>query len=399
MQPEEASVLMFGWELPPFNSGGLGVACYGLARGLSKRGVSVSFGLPKPLPAHIAFMRLMDYSSPGFEVTGINSHLVSYQTNQHYLKAKPKWAGIHGKDIYEEAHLFARKAEAWSKVTPHNLIHAHDWMSYPAAMRASKVSGKPFLAHVHATEFDRTGGYVDERIAGVEYHGLKSADHIIAVSNYTKDTISKHYSISPTKISVVHNGIDTKDFEPISLRTIFPEDHVVLYVGRLTFQKGVKYFLEAAAKVLEEVPNTIFLVVGDGDMYQQHILEAAGLRIGHRVIFTGFLGGDQLRSAYQMADVFVMPSVSEPYGLVALEAIASGTPTIISKQSGVAETIQHVFKLDFWDTNKMASTIEQALLFPNQARDFNRLAQIELGKLSWDQSAAKTLAIYQQFLA
>jgi glycosyltransferase involved in cell wall biosynthesis len=272
-------------------------------------------------------------------------------------------------------------------------------MTYPAGIRSAKKSAKPFVAHVHATEFDRTGGSVDQRIAELEYQGLTAADHVIAVSNYTKDTIVNKYAISKDKISVVHNGVDVMDFEPLNIKKIFPNHQIVLYVGRLTFQKGVEYFLQAASRVSQAHPNTIFLVVGDGDMYQKHVLEAASLGIGNKVIFTGFLQGDQLKTTYQMADAFVMPSVSEPYGIVALEAIASGVPTVISKQSGVSETLGNVYKADFWDIEALSQHINSILTYPTQARLVSELAKSEVRQLTWNQAAQKTLSIYKQVLA
>jgi glycogen synthase len=254
------------------------------------------------------------------------------------------------------------------------------------------------VAHVHATEFDRTGGSVDPRIADLEYRGLTAADKVIAVSQYTKDVIAKHYSIAPQKIAVVHNGIDPVEFTPVDVRQVFPHDKIVLYVGRLTFQKGVDHFLKAAREVLIHRPDTVFLIVGDGDMYHQLIMEAAGHGIAHRVIFTGFMSGDKLRAMYHMADAFVMPSISEPYGLVALEAIASGVPTIISKQSGVSETIRHVHKVDFWDINKMAGAICRVLDYPAQSQEMVRLAKKELQRNTWDRAAQKTLSVYQSLI-
>jgi glycosyltransferase involved in cell wall biosynthesis len=391
-------VLMFGWELPPYNTGGLGVACYGLAKSLSHQGVNIAFGLPRQLPVNLPFMKVMDHPLRGVQVVAINSLLQAYMGQKDYYHAHTKYSPMpfYGGSIYHEAMRFADLGVEWSKQVPHTLIHAHDWMSYPAGQRASKVSRKPWIAHVHATEYDRTGGNLDNRIAEVEYQGLHDADHIITVSNYTKETVHKYYSIPKDKISVVHNGVDLEEFKPATIREIFPNDHIVLYVGRLTFQKGVEYFIRAAKEVLAVHPNTVFLVVGNGDMYQQHVMESASLRIGNRIIFTGFLNGDKLRSVYQMSDVFVMPSVSEPYGIVALEAIASGIPAIISKQSGVSETINSVYKVDFWDTHKMARYINTVLSYPAHAGELNRLAKQEASLLTWERAAHQTLAVYQE---
>lgn len=394
---------MFGWELPPYNTGGLGVACYGLARGLVDQGVGISFALPRKLSATVPFMQVLDHSLQGLEVTAINSLLQSYMDRREYaalnLEVRNEFMKMYGGNLYEESMRFADMAASWSKSTPHQIVHAHDWMTYPAGMRAARMGGKPWVAHVHATEYDRTGGNVDPRIAEIEYQGLNSADQVITVSNYTKDIIGRYYAIPQDKITVVHNGVDLVDFSPADIRRVFPNDKIVLYVGRLTFQKGVDYFLESARKVLSIHPDTVFLVVGNGDMYQHLIMQAARLGISQRVIFTGFLTGDKLRAVYQMADVFVMPSVSEPYGLVALEAIASGTPVIISKQSGVSETIKNVYKVDFWDTEKIANNINAVFEHPSLASEMVSMAKKEAAQLTWEKAALKTKSVYQNLLA
>lgn len=392
-------VLMLGWELPPHNTGGLGVACYGLTKGLSNQGVNVNFGLPRQLPRRIPFMNVMDHPLKGVSITAINSLLQAYMDRQSYqVQSSQIGKHVYATDLYTESLRFADLASDWSATTSHDVVHAHDWMTYPAGIKASKKSGKPLIAHIHATEYDRTGGNVDPRIAHIEYQGFESADQIIAVSHYTKSIVVDKYAIKPDKITVVHNGIDFNDFQPMQIRKIFPNQKVVLYVGRLTYQKGVEYFLASAAQVLQKYPDTVFVVTGDGDMYQQHVLQAANMGIGSRVLFTGFLQGDKLRSVYQMADVFVMPSVSEPYGIVALEAIASGVPAIISYQSGVAESLEHVYKADFWDTHKIADHITTILAYPRQASEMTQLAQKEAKRLTWDKAAARTMSVYQQVL-
>lgn len=393
---------MFGWELPPNNTGGLGIACQGLAKSLSKLGTNISFALPQPFNHPVQYMKILHHNLPGIKVTAINSLLQSYASHPHYetiySKTHTSFINRYAGTLYQEAMRYAEIAKSWAKVTPHQIIHAHDWMTFPAAMAASCTSNKPWIAHVHATEHDRTGGNVDQRIADIEYQGLNKAEAVIAVSNYTKQIIHDKYSVPKQKIHVVHNGIDLKDFEPLSIRTIFPHDKIVLYVGRLTFQKGVEYLLKAAQEVLATHPDTIFLVVGDGDMYQKHILEAAGLGISDRVIFTGFLTGNKLRTVYQMADVLVMPSISEPYGLVALEAIASKTPIIISNQSGVSETINYALKVDFWDTHQIAQQIKFVFDFPQLSQEMVSLAHVQASRLTWHIAAQKTQSIYARLM-
>lgn len=399
---EKSNVLMFGWELPPDNTGGLGVACYGLTKSLAKSGVRISFALPRRLSSHLPFMKILSHRLQHVEFTAIDSLLEAYMTRISYHEVASSStqlkAQLYGRTLYEEAQRYADMATEWSRKTPHNLIHAHDWMTYKAAMAAKKVSGKPFVAHIHATEYDRTAGQVDSRIAEIEYQGLNQADRVIAVSHFTKNVVHNNYGVPLSNIEVIHNGVDVEDFQPVFFKKLFPQDKVVLFVGRLTYQKGVGHFLNAAKKVLAHQPNTVFMVVGNGDMYRQLMVQAADLGIGHRVVFPGFVSGNKLRACYQMADVFVMPSVSEPYGIVALEAIATGIPTIISRQSGVSESIENVHKVDFWDEDKMSKLITTCLTFPKLSLTFASMAKKEVAKMTWDQAAAKTISVYNQLV-
>jgi glycosyltransferase involved in cell wall biosynthesis len=396
-------VLMFGWELPPYNSGGLGVACYGLAKGLAQKGVSINFALPRRLQVNMPFMKVLDHKLHGVDVTAINSLLEAYMTESnyfHYSSAiRSEMMRLYGNSLYDEAMRFGQMAAHWSRSVPHNVIHGHDWMTYPAGMQAKKISHQPFVAHVHATEYDRTGGNVNAMIAEIEYQGLNAADRVIAVSNYTKEVVHRYYGVPDERIVVVHNGIDMDDFEPVEFRRLFPNDNIVLFVGRLTFQKGVDYFLKAAARVLAVRPDTVFLIVGDGDMHHHLLMEAAHMGIGNKVVFPGFLNGEKLRACYQMADAFVMPSVSEPYGIVALEALATGVPAIISKQSGVAETLDHVFKVDFWDVNLLAEKILTVLEYPYLAAEMAKQAKSEAAVMTWNKAAGKTLSVYQDVIS
>lgn len=393
-------VLMFGWELPPYNTGGLGVACYGLTRGLSAMGLPISFALPRKLPISAPFMHLVTDGLESVKITAINSLLKAYLDASHYrtLRSATSPDDVFGGSIYDEAMRFGEMAKNWSKTQKHTILHAHDWMSYPAAMKSHAISGKPWVAHIHATEYDRTGENVNSQIAEIEYQGLNDADKIIAVSSYTKKVVQKRYSISPNKIEVIHNGIDMDEFQPTAFRQLFPNDKVVLFVGRLTYQKGIEYFLKAAQRVLELSPNTVFLVVGTGDLEERLIMEASAMGVGGRVFFPGFMSGDRLKALYQMADVFVMPSVSEPYGIVALEAVAMGVPTIISKQSGVAETLANVSTVDFWDIDKMSRMILSSLNYPLFSKERALLAKREASQLTWNIAAQKTLAVYRSLL-
>lgn len=392
---------MFGWELPPQNTGGLGVACYGLAKGLSRQNVSIAFGLPRPLQSNIPFMDLLEDSSDVMSITAINSLLMAYQTKHQYthtFTTTPNCKHNHYcSNLYEEANRFGDLGSRWAATKQHGLIHVHDWMTYPAGSMAAKRSGKALIAHIHATEYDRTGGNVDPRIAEIEYQGLNRADHVIAVSNYTKNIIHDKYNVPLEKVTVVHNGIDPVEFSPKDFRTVFPNDKIVLFVGRLTFQKGVDYFLKSAKQVLNHVPNTVFVIAGTGDMEHYLMMESAYLGIGNRVIFSGFIQGKSLQELYHMANVFVMPSVSEPYGIVALEAVAAGVPSIISKQSGVSETLQSVRKVDFWDTHKLADEIIHILKYPQLASEWSHAAKLEAISQTWDKAATKIKEVYSYF--
>lgn len=391
---------MFGWELPPYNTGGLGVACYGLAKGISQLGAQLSFALPRKLPVDAPFMNLVTEGLENVKITAINSLLQAYMNEQSFSHLRKDPQNLrYGSTIYDEAMRFGELAKGWAQTQPHDILHAHDWMSYPAAMKAHRQSGRPWVAHIHATEYDRTDGHVNPQIAEIEYQGLNDANRVIAVSNYTKKVIEKRYSIASDKISVIHNGVDVSQFEPVAFRKLFARDQIVLFVGRLTYQKGIQYFLESAKQVLEMNPNTVFLVVGAGDMEQRLIMDASYMGIGSRVLFPGFMSGNRLRQLYQMADVFVMPSVSEPYGIVALEAVAAGTPTIISKQSGVAETLKNVWTVDFWDVQKMSRQILNALNFPSFSREIAKMAQQEATALTWESAARKTLDVYRSVLS
>jgi glycosyltransferase involved in cell wall biosynthesis len=364
--------------------------------------VQIAFALPKRLPYQVPFMRILDHDLYHSSVTAINSTLTAYQTSRNYQTLLPSTDSQHlshyGTTLYDEALRFGHAAAAWARSETFDLVHAHDWMTYPAGMTASAVSSKPWVAHVHATEFDRTGGHIDQRIADLEYQGLRDADQVITVSSYTKNVVTHEYGINPEKITVVHNGIDPAEFNAADVRRVFPHDHIVLFVGRLTFQKGVEYFLQSAKMTLLQHPNTVFIVAGDGDMYYRHIMEAANLGISHRVVFAGHLTGPKLQSLYRMADVFVMPSVSEPYGIVALEAIASGVPCIVSKTSGVVETVKNLYTVDFWDTQKMGRLISHILSYPKTAAELTYQARRELKTITWDKAAQKTLAVYQSLV-
>ncbi len=395
-------VLMFGWEFPPFNSGGLGVACYGLTKSLSAQGAEITFVVPKAVEADYGFLKLIAANLGKVKLRGIKSIIHGYLTSEEYsktlLKTKDRSAQsrIYGENLMEEVERYSRKAAEIAEEEPHDIIHAHDWLTFKAGMAAKRVSGKPLVVHVHSTEFDRTGGNgVNQHVYYIERAGMHAADAIVAVSNYTKDKIVRHYGISAGKVHVVHNAIDS---ESVSSQHAKKSGNVVLYLGRITLQKGPDYFIDAAKKVLEQEPDTRFIIAGSGDMERAVIEQAAALGISDRILFTGFLKEEELARAYTTADLYVMPSVSEPFGLTSLEAASSRTPVLLSKQSGVSEVFANCLKVDFWDINQMANKIIAVLRHKELQESLSENAYREVSRMSWEFPARKCMQIYSSLL-
>jgi len=397
---------MFGWEFPPYNSGGLGTACYGLTKGLNNQNIDVTFVLPKSFPNMKAnFVKLVSASGPGIKIA-INSPIIAYMSSEEYDEKILSWkkskhsSSIYGKNLFAEVLRYAKKAAIIAKQESHDIIHAHDWMTYKAGIEAKKVSGKPLVIHVHATEFDRTGGNgVNQFVYNTEYEGMHAADKIIAVSNFTKNKIVQHYGVNPDKITVVHNAVEftDSDFSKESFK-IKETDKIVLYLGRVTLQKGPDYFLYAAKKALEIDPNIKFIVAGAGDMLGQTIEKSAELGIADKVLFTGFLKHEDIDKMYQMADLYVMPSVSEPFGITPLEAMRNNTPVLISKQSGVAEVLNHCLKVDFWDIDAMANKMLGVLRYEELSHTLKHHASLEIKKFDWNEPAKKCIEVYNKVL-
>ncbi|MBS3130913.1 glycosyltransferase family 4 protein [Candidatus Woesearchaeota archaeon] len=388
-------VLMFGWEFPPHSSGGLGTACYGLTKAMSRQGIEITFVLPYDVDTEEEFLRLI---SPNLKIKRIHSALRPYLTSESYSSAARKgrksMPAIYGASLFEEVYRYGEEARKIAEIEDFDIIHCHDWMTFKAGINAKAVKGKPLVVQVHSTEFDRTGGHgVNQYVYDLEKEGMEKADAVIAVSNYTKKMIVKHYGINPGKIFVVHNAVERRN----GAFRIKSEDKIVLFLGRITLQKGPEYFLYAAKKVLEKDPNVKFIVAGKGDMERFIISKAAELGIGMNVLFAGFLKGDDIYRAYSMADLYVMPSVSEPFGITALEAINAGTPVLISKQSGVSEVIKHCLVADFWDINDLANKILAVLKYGALHRTLKEHGYMELNKISWDDSARKCIDIYRRF--
>lgn len=390
---------MFGWEFPPLNSGGLGTACQGLTKGLSKHNVKISFVLPRKLNAKIDYLKMM---CADINVHCINSLLTPYLSSVSYDQRlfAHEGNGIYGKTLFEEVERYAQKARLIALMEQHDIIHAHDWLTFKAGVIAKEVSGKPLVVHVHATEFDRTGGNgVNQHVYDIEREGMHKADLVIAVSNYTKNKIMEHYNVPANKIRVVHNAVESPDQTFDRIYKLKEKNKIVLFLGRLTLQKGPDYFLYAAKKVLDHYPNVIFLYCGSGDMERFLIEKAAELGISDRVLFAGFVRGSDTEEAYKIADLYVMPSVSEPFGITPLEAAIRGTPSLISKQSGVSEVINHCLKVDFWDIDEMSNKIIAVLNHTELHHDLKENATAEVRHINWENSAKKCIDVYNEVIS
>ncbi len=393
-------VLMFGWEFPPFNTGGLGTACYGLTKGLSRNGVEITFVMPRGAEADYKFLKMIAADMGKVKLRGMSTALSGYITSGEYdrtAKAKGrKSASIYGENLLEEVERYAAKAAGIAAEEPHDIIHAHEWLTFKAGIAAKKVSGKPLVVHVHATEFDRTGGLgVNQHVYGIERQGMHEADAVIAVSNYTKSKIIQHYGVNPEKIHVVHNSVEVGSNHYASKSKA---GKTVLYMGRITLQKGPDYFIEAARKVLEAEPEARFIMAGTGDMESAMIRKAAKLGIADKVLFTGFLRRNDIVKAYAMSDLYVMPSVSEPFGLAPLEAASTKTPVLLSKQSGASEVFSNCLKVDFWDIDQMANKIVAVLRYKELQESLSENSYSEVRRMSWDLSARKCIQVYSSLL-
>ncbi|MBI1975731.1 MAG: glycosyltransferase family 4 protein [Candidatus Vogelbacteria bacterium] len=410
-------VLMFGWELPPHNSGGLGTACEGLLRGFRDQDVFFTFVLPRRVS--------LAPSSPNAKIVFAEDAAslggLKWPDASAYASPDGERAAF---GLLEEVRRYALWAGQMASELHFDIIHAHDWLSFGAGMAAREATGKPLVVHVHATEFDRTGGAgVNQTVYDIEREGMERADRIIAVSNYTKDTIVRRYGIPPEKIAVVHNGVTVEESKPpprqkrrsARLDAVetsaksepLPLDlsalkrsgaKLVLFLGRITLQKGPDYFLKAAQGVLAIEPNVYFILAGSGDMERQMILQAARAGISDRVIFAGFVRGNERTALYRAADLYIMPSVSEPFGIAPLEAMAEGTPVLISKQSGVSEAVRHALKVDFWDTDEMVNKIIGVLRSPALTATLRVRGKNEARKNTWERAAEKVYSVYRSIL-
>jgi glycosyltransferase involved in cell wall biosynthesis len=502
---------MLGWEFPPFITGGLGTACYGLTRALDRQGVDVTFVLPKTIPPDGAsHVRLV---TPGATIERSTSRLPKPVGTASNAVVREPARVPEPMGLATDGRLTVREQESWSKIVAEfqstrfieipgeyptvyaessgsspariaeavrllrdagwsierirtlakasafpeltrdpvehaiatalpetadrpkepvgargadaadysgdllgmadryarfvadavrgvdfDVIHAHDWLTYPAGLAVAKLSGKPLLVHVHSTEFDRSGEHPHQQIYNIERRGMHGATRAIAVSMLTKNVCINRYGVTGSKIDVVYNGVDL-DPTSAGIERIESKDKIVLYFGRITMQKGPEYFIQAAKKVLEYMDNVKFVVAGSGDQAQRMIEMAATLGIGNKVLFTGFLRGRDIARVFSMADLYVMPSVSEPFGIAPLEAMSHNVPVLISKSSGVSEVLMHALKIDFWDIEDMADKIIAVLRHPPLSRQLVQHGNFEIRGINWDGAATRTIRCYERAIA
>ncbi|MBR5610690.1 MAG: glycosyltransferase [Bacteroidales bacterium] len=420
---------MFGWEFPPHIAGGLGTACYGIVKGLANNGVDTLFVMPsasgdedqtytrilnasdvevsdvvrnpKEFLERVQFLRvgtnMVPYMDP-VKFTEMSSKDQKSQIEDFKVnfKQKYKFSGKYGTNLMEEISRYAMVGGeiAAQHKDEFDVIHAHDWLTYMAGIAAKRISGKPLVIHVHATEFDRTGENVNTQVFAIEQMGMREADKVITVSNLTRNIVINKYGINPDKVFTVHNAVDFADRKQMLVERSVDEK-VVTFLGRITFQKGPEYFIEAANKVLKRCSNVRFVMAGSGDLLNRSIRQVAKLGISDKFHFTGFLRGADVQKMFAYSDVYVMPSVSEPFGISPLEAMITGVPTIISKQSGVAEVLKYSIKVDFWDVDALADAMYGLLQYPALAQMAADKGYDEVNALKWDHAAAKMKHIYE----
>lgn len=364
-------------------------------------GVPATFSSPYPAFSTPNFVQLSDgtilpeWLGPGQPPGGSHPAPQDLHHAAMAIGAGQSMAGHgYGSDLVGDSERYARLVVALARGEQFDVIHAHDWLTYPAGLAIARVSGKPLVVHVHSTEFDRSGNNVNQRIYDIERAGMQGANRVLAVSMFTKSICVRRYSVPPSKIDVIYNGIERENQQPQEGSQIESTDKIVLFLGRITMQKGPEYFIAAAKRVLEKVQNVKFVVAGSGDMALRMVELAASMGIGHKVLFTGFLRGRDVERVFQMADCYVMPSVSEPFGLAALEAIHHDVPVIVSKTSGVSEVLQHVLKVDFWDIDEMANKIVAVLRHPPLSQTLREHGTFELHRLTWDVAAERCIRAY-----
>jgi glycosyltransferase involved in cell wall biosynthesis len=424
-------VLMFGWEFPPHITGGLGTACFGLTKGLAKHGVEILFVVPKAYGDESQeAVKLLNASEVTIDIDKeetreywervqymeVGSNIIPYVGPEQFAKIteehkkvtetfrspvfsqKYEFSGKYGSNLMEEVSRYALVGSAIATQHNFDIIHAHDWLTYAAGVAAKETTGKPLVVHMHATEFDRSGENVNTEVYALERRGMEVADMVITVSNLTKKIVVERYGINPKKVMTVYNAVEPVDRSGRELPHKHVKEKVVTFLGRITFQKGPEYFVEAAHKILQRDNNVRFVMAGTGDLLNKMVQRVAQLRIGHKFHFTGFLKGDDVDRLFAMTDVFVMPSISEPFGIVPLEAMRSNVPVVISKQSGVAEILRHALKVDFWDVDGMADAIYGLCHYQALSETFIQEGKEEVENLKWSNAAKNVKEIYETVL-
>ena len=426
-------VLMFGWEFPPHIAGGLGTACKGIVEGLAHNGVETLFVMPSASgDEDQTYTRIINASDVAVadvcstvdefidkvKFIKVDSNLQPYfdpqdfdrileeekhrQTTEYRLRfgQKFKFSGKYGANLLDEVSRYAQVGGtiALEYAGQFDVIHAHDWLTYLAGIAAKEISGKPLVVHVHATSFDRgTDDMVDSRVYAIERRGMELADRVVTVSDLTRNIVINKYGIDPAKVVTVHNAVDFSGKEDIEVERGI-KDKVVTFLGRITFQKGPEYFIDAAAKVLKRTRNVRFVMAGSGDMMTRAIRQVARLGISDRFHFTGFLRGQEVQKMFALSDVYIMPSVSEPFGISPLEAMRTNVPSIISKQSGAAEVLKYALKVDFWDVDALADDIYALVKYPALSEFAAKEGYDEVNNLKWNNATAKLKKVYESMI-
>jgi len=414
--------LMFGWEFPPHILGGLGTASYGLTQGMWQCGdMDITFVIPKPhgdedrhfaniIGASQVPVAWRDVSRDYVEqrIGNVMNPDLYFALRDHiyadfnYMRTNDlgciEFSGRYPDNLLEEINNYSIMAGVVARTVDCDIIHSHDWLTYPAGIHAKQVTGKPLVIHVHATDFDRSRGNVNPTVFNIELDGMHHADHIITVSDLTRRTVIEKYGIDPAKVTTVHNAVTPLSAELLNVQVNKPKEKVVTFLGRITMQKGPEYFVEAAAKVLKLDKDVRFVMAGSGDMMNKMIDLAAERGIADRFHFPGFQKGKQVYEMLKASDVYIMPSVSEPFGISPLEAMQMGVPSIISKQSGCAEILTNVIKTDYWDIDAMADAIYSIITYPAMHAQLQEEGLAEVNRITWDKAGQKVINIYKQVL-
>lgn len=414
--------LMFGWEFPPHILGGLGTASYGLTKGMHNCGdMDITFVIPKPWgDEEQGFAQIIGACNTPVAWRDVSRDYVAQRLGQfmdpqlyfdlrdhiyadfNYLHLNDlgciEFSGKYPDNLLEEINNYSIVAGVIARTIPCDIIHSHDWLTYPAGIHAKNVTGKPLVIHVHATDFDRSRGNVNPTVFAIEKDGMENADHIITVSELTRRTVIDKYGINPDKVTTVHNAVIPLDNELLNIPRKETKDKVITFLGRITMQKGPEYFVEAAAKVLAKTKNVRFVMAGSGDMMDAMIRLVAKRGISDRFHFTGFLKGKQVYEMLRNSDVYVMPSVSEPFGISPLEAMEMGVPSIISKQSGCAEILDNVIKTDYWDIDAMADAMHSIVTNPALHKTLKERGIEEIHNITWEKAGQKVIDIYNKVI-